>query len=70
MIVATTLVYPDKKISSVKLKSIIKRMKQKEFARSVNRDFIRECEKIGISLEEFAELILKAMQEISNELGL
>ncbi len=70
MIVATTLVYPDKKISSVKPKSIIKRMKQKEFARSVNRDFIRECEKIGIPLEEFAELSLKAMQEISNELGL
>jgi len=70
MIVATTLVYPDKKISSVKHKSIIKRMKQKEFARSVNRDFIRECEKIGIPLEEFAELSLKAMQEISNELGL
>jgi predicted hydrolase (HD superfamily) len=45
-------------------------MKQKEFARSVNRDFIRECEKIGIPLEEFAELSLKAMQEISNKLGL
>jgi len=70
MIVATTLVYPDKKLSSVKSKSIIKRMKQKEFARSVNRDYIRECEKIGIPLEEFAELSLKAMQEISNELGL
>jgi predicted hydrolase (HD superfamily) len=32
MIVATTLVYPDKKIASVKTKSITKRMKQKEFA--------------------------------------
>lgn len=70
MIVATTLVYPDKKISSVKPKSIIKRMKQKEFARNVNRDFIRECETIGIPLEEFAELSLEAMQEISNELEL
>ena len=70
MVVATTLVYPDRKISSVKSKSIIKRMKQKEFARSVNRDYIRECEKIGIPLEEFAELSLKAMQEISNKLGL
>jgi len=70
MIVATTLVYPDKKLSSVKPKSIIKRMKQKEFARGVNRDYIREREKIGIPLEEFAELSLKAMQEISSELGL
>lgn len=70
MIVATTLVYPDKKLSSVKPQSIIKRMKQKEFARSVNREYIRECEKIGIPLEEFAELSLKAMQEIRGELGL
>lgn len=70
MIVATTLVYPDKKLASVKPKSIIKRMKQKEFARSVNRDYIRECEKIGIPLEEFAELSLNAMREISSELGM
>ena len=70
MIVATTLVYPDKKLSSVKPKSIIKRMKQKEFARSVNREYIRECQKIGISLEEFAELSLNAMREISDVLEL
>ena len=70
MVIATTLVYPDKKLASVKPKSILKRMKQKEFARSVNRDYIRECEKIGIPLEEFAELSLNAMQEISDELGL
>ncbi len=70
MVVATTLVYPDKKIAGVKPKSIIKRMKQKEFARSVNRDYIRECEKIGIPLPEFAELSLEAMRGISDELGL
>jgi len=70
MVIATTLVYPDKKLASVKPKSIIKRMKQKEFARSVNREYIKECEKIGIPLEAFAELSLKAMQEISDELGL
>ena len=70
MIVATTLVYPDKKLESVKSKSITKRMKQKEFARSVNREHIRECEKIGIPLEEFAELSLNAMREISDALGL
>jgi putative nucleotidyltransferase with HDIG domain len=70
MVMATTLVYPDKKLASVKPKSILKRMKQKEFARSVNREYIKECEKIGISLEEFAELSLNAMREISDELGL
>jgi predicted hydrolase (HD superfamily) len=45
-------------------------MKQKEFARSVNRDLIRQCEDLHISLEEFAELSLKAMGRISNLLGL
>jgi putative nucleotidyltransferase with HDIG domain len=70
MVVATTLVYPDKKIASVKPKSILKRMKQKEFARNVNRDHIRKCEMLNIPLEEFAELSLKAMETISDELGL
>jgi len=70
MVIATALVYPDKKLASVKPQSILKRMKQKEFARNVNRDYIRECEKIGIPLEEFAELSLNAMREISDELGL
>jgi putative nucleotidyltransferase with HDIG domain len=70
MVIATTLVYPDKKISSVKPSSIIKRMKQKEFARSVNRDLIRKCEDLHLSLEEFAGLSLKAMGAISDLLGL
>ncbi len=70
LIIATTLVYPDKKLASVKPKSITKRMKEKAFAASVNRDIIKECELIGIPLAEFAELCLKAMQTIHVELGL
>jgi putative nucleotidyltransferase with HDIG domain len=70
LIVATTLVYPGKKIASVKPSSIVKRMKEKGFARKVRRDAIRECEKLGLNLEEFSELSLKAMQEISDQLGL
>lgn len=70
LIVATTLVYPDKKLASVKPKSVVKRMKQKAFAASVNRDTIRECEKIGIPLPEFAELAIEAMKPISDRLGL
>jgi len=70
LIVATALVYPDKKLASVKAKSIVKRMKEKAFARSVNRDIIKECELIGIPLNEFAELSLNAMRSISDELGL
>jgi putative nucleotidyltransferase with HDIG domain len=70
LIVATALVYPDKSLASVKTKSIVKRMKEKAFARSVNRDIIRECEDIGIPLNEFAELALNAMRSISDDLGL
>jgi putative nucleotidyltransferase with HDIG domain len=70
MLVATALVYPDKKLSSVKPSSITKRMKQKEFARSVNRNHIRKCEDLKVPLEEFAELSLKAMARISDKLGL
>jgi uncharacterized protein len=70
LITATTLVYPDKKLASVKAKSITKRMNEKLFAASVNRDIIRECELLPIPLAEFAELSLKAMQGISDELGL
>jgi putative nucleotidyltransferase with HDIG domain len=70
LITATAMVYPDKKVSSVKTKSVTKRMKEKAFAASVNRDYIRECEKIGIPLEEFVQLSLDAMNEISGQIGL
>ncbi len=70
LIYATALVYPDRKIAAVKPKSIVKRMKQKAFAASVNREIIMECEKIGIPLPEFAEISLDAMKEIGEEIGL
>jgi putative nucleotidyltransferase with HDIG domain len=70
LIVATTLVYPDKKLSSVKPKSVVKRMKEKAFAASVDRDKIRECEKIGIPLPEFAALSVEAMRGIAGKIGL
>lgn len=70
LITATTLVYPDKKISSVKPNSVTKRMKQKAFAASVKRENILECEKIGIPLDEFVVLSINAMAEISEDLGL
>jgi putative nucleotidyltransferase with HDIG domain len=70
LIVATTLVYPDKKLASVKPKSVVKRMKEKSFAASVDRDKIRECEAIGIPLPEFAALSVGAMCEISGKIGL
>jgi predicted hydrolase (HD superfamily) len=70
LITATTLVYPDKKIASVKPNSVAKRMKQKAFAASVKRENILECEKIGIPIEEFVELSVASMTEINEVLGL
>lgn len=70
LVIATALVYPDKRLASVKPKSILKRMKKKDFARRVNRDQIRLCEEIGVPLADFAELSLRAMQGISAELDL
>jgi uncharacterized protein len=70
LITATALVYPGKKISGVKTKSVTKRMKEKAFAAAVRRECIMECELIGIPLQEFAELSLNAMKEIDEVLGL
>ncbi len=70
LITATALVYPDKKLASVKPKSVVKRMKEKAFAASVNRDIIMECEKIGLSLDEFVGIALNAMTEIAPQLGM
>lgn len=70
LIVATALVYPDRKIASVKAKSVRKRIKEKAFAAGADRDIIRECELIGIPIDEFCTLCLEAMQGIADELGL
>ncbi len=70
LIVATALVYPDKKLASVKPKSVRKRIKEKAFAAGANREVIRECEEGGIPLQDFCDLSLAAMQGIAGELGL
>jgi putative nucleotidyltransferase with HDIG domain len=70
LIVATALVYPGKKLQPVKVRSVTKRMGKSGFARSVNRDNIRECAEGGFDLNEFVEISLDAMKEISDQLGL
>jgi putative nucleotidyltransferase with HDIG domain len=70
MITATALVYPDRKLASVKVSSVTKRMKDKRFAAAVDRGIIMECEQLGLKLEEFVELSLGAMRSIAGELGL
>ncbi len=69
LIYATALVYPDRKIHSVQYKSVKKRMKEKAFAASVNRENIMECEEIGITLDEFIRISVDAMKEINDKIG-
>lgn len=70
LIAATALVYPDKKLASVKTKSVTKRFKEKAFARGADREVIAECELIGLPLADFCALSLTAMQVIAGEIGL
>lgn len=70
LIIATALVYPDKKLASVKPKSVRKRYKEKLFAAGANREIIAECELIGIPIPDFCDLCLEAMQGIADDLGL
>jgi len=72
LIVAAALVRPEKEdqLKHVKVSSLKKRMKEKAFARGVNRDSVREFTRLGLELDEFLELSLEAMREISKELGL
>jgi putative nucleotidyltransferase with HDIG domain len=70
LIFATTYVYPDKKLTSVKPKSVTKRMKEKMFAASVKRENIMECEKIGIPIDEFAAISIESMLPIAGDIGL
>jgi len=70
LIFATTYVYPEKKLSSVKPKSVVKRMKEKMFAASVKRENILECEKIGILIDEFAAIAITSMLPIAPSIGL
>lgn len=70
LIVATALMMPDKKVATVKIRSLKRKFKDKSFARGVDRSRIRRCEELGLTLEEFFDLGLKAMREVSEELGL
>jgi putative nucleotidyltransferase with HDIG domain len=70
LIVATALVLPDKKLAGVKPSSVRKRMKKKDFARSVSREQICLCEQLGLELDDFLTLSVEAMQGIAGDLGL
>jgi len=70
LIIAAALVRPDKKLAGVEAKSVRKRFKEKSFAAGANREQISECTELGLELDEFLELGLKALKGIADDLGL
>jgi predicted hydrolase (HD superfamily) len=70
LVIAAALILPSKKLRDVKIESIGKKFKEKDFARNCSRERMLYCEKAGINKEKFFEISLKALQEISDSLGL
>jgi len=71
LIVAVALVKPDKKLASVSVDSVVKKWNSPSFAAGVDRSQIEMCKsRLKISLREFIDISLSAMQGISKDLGL
>ena len=68
---ANALVKPTKSILDVNTASVVKKMKDKAFARGVNRDDIRNgAAELGVELDRHVAFCLAAMQEHADALGL
>src|SRR5438067_471154 len=70
-ITAVALVKPGRSLAEVDAKSVRKKMKDKAFARSVNRnDIVQGAAELGVELEEHIAFCIEAMKGISGKLGL
>jgi putative nucleotidyltransferase with HDIG domain len=71
LITATALVRPSKNIMEVEARSVRKKMKDKAFARGVNRDdVINGAADLGVDLDEHIAFVISAMQAVAPSLGL
>ena len=71
LITATALVRPTKSVHEVDARSVRKKMKDKAFARGVNRDdVINGAQELGVDLDEHIAFVIGAMQARSADLGL
>jgi putative nucleotidyltransferase with HDIG domain len=68
---ACALVKPTKKVAEVDVKSVRKKMKDKAFARTVNRDdIVNGAIEMGIDLDEHIDFCIRAMQNNADAIGL
>ena len=68
---ACAMVQPDKKIAQVKVKSVRKKLKKKDFAAKVSREDIEEgAVDLGIERDEVIAHVLEALTGVGDDLGL
>ena len=71
LITATALVRPNKSIRGLEVSSVRKKMKDKAFARNVNRDdIVKGADELGVDLNEHIAFVIAAMDGVADELGL
>jgi len=70
LIISATLMHPTKKIASIDLEFLKRRYKEKSFARGARREEIEESRHLGLELDEFLSIAIRAMQGIAADLGL
>lgn len=70
LVIACALVMPSKKAKDVKVKTIRKKFKDKDFARGADRERIALCEELGIPKDRFFEIALAGIQNVSQDLGI
>lgn len=70
-LVACALVRPNKSLDDLEVSSVKKKLKDKAFARSVNRDDIRQgIEELGVDLDEHIRFVIDALRPLQKEIGL
>jgi putative nucleotidyltransferase with HDIG domain len=70
-LVACALVRPSRSLSDLEVSSVKKKLKDKAFARNVNRDEIRQgAEELGVPLEDHIQFVIEALRPMERELGL
>jgi putative nucleotidyltransferase with HDIG domain len=70
-IIAVALVRPNKSIDEVDVKAVKKKMKDKGFARAVNReDITKGAEILGVDLDEHIDFVIESLKPMAKELGI
>ncbi len=70
-IIAVALVRPNKSLAEVDAQAVRKKMKDKAFARAVNRDeIVNGAEELGVNLDEHINLVARALEGVAADLGL